>query len=923
MGINAGHAQVVSTSAAPDWHALPVNAVLDMLDTSAQGLRGETAQARLAAHGPNALPAMRPVPAWRRFLRHFNDPLILFLLAAALVALLLQHVVDAAVIAVVVLINAIVGYIQEGRAEQAMSALRAMLSANAHVQRDGARIEVPVTGLVPGDVVLLEAGDRVPADARLLRGRGLRIDESVLTGESVPADKTSEPVAADADLATRASMLYSGTLVASGQASVVVVATGAATEVGRIGTLLGGVQAITTPLLAQIGQFGRRFTLLALVLAAALFAFAVLWRDYAWLDALMIVVALAVGLVPEGLPAVITITLALGVRRMATRNAIIRRLPAVETLGATTVICTDKTGTLTRNEMTVRLVCTAAGAVQVEGSGYAPEGAFGPATGAEAARTAAEGVARIGALCNDARLQDVDGAWQVDGDPMEGALLALAFKAGVDVSALHARHPRLDEVPFDAGYRFMATLHAEPDGGALLCVKGAPEQVLALSRGQLDAEGSLQSLQPEAWQQAVDAAGAQGQRVLGFAQARLPQVPPGFGLSDVSDLVFAGIAGFIDPPREEARRAVAECRAAGIAVKMITGDHAATAQAIARQLEIADAPTVVTGRALESVSDAALPALVERTDVFARSSPEHKLRIVRALQSLGHTAAMTGDGVNDAPSLKQADIGIAMGHKGTEAAKEASEMVLADDNFASIAAAVHEGRAVYDNIRKVVAWTLPTNGGEALTVALAIVLGWSLPMTAPQILWINMVLTITLGLALAFEPPELGVMQRRPRRRSAALISPFMLWRIVLVSLLFSVGAFGIFGWAQQRGLDMDTARTMVVNVFCVMEIAYLFSVRYLHGSAFTWRGLVGTPAVLWAVAGVVVAQLAFTYLPWMHLLFDSRPVPWLEGGVIVLVGVALLVVLECEKWVLRRLDVFEELKHAPDPSVARTGETR
>lgn len=893
------------------WHALDGQACLQRLTADRHGLAGTEAAQRLQRHGPNALPAPERVPGWRRFLRHFNDPLILFLLAAALIALFVGHAVDAAVIVVVVTVNAVVGYVQEGNAEQALAALHTMLAPSARVLRDGARVQVDVATLVPGDVLMLEAGDRIPADARVLRARGLRVDESVLTGESVPAEKHADAVAEGADLGSRTSMLYSGTLVAAGQATALVVATGPATEIGRIGTLLGQVETLTTPLLRQIARFGRGFTALAIVAALALFVFAVTLRDYAWVDALMVVVALAVGVIPESLPAVITITLAIGVRRMAARNAIVRRLPAVETLGATTVICSDKTGTLTRNEMTARSIGTGAGRVRVDGGGYAPQGEVVADAGGEAALAAGVRVATIGLLCNDARLHGEGGDWRIDGDPMEGALLALAGKAGLDAAVLATRHPRLDEVPFDAGHRFMATLHADGDG-ALVCVKGAPEQVLALSRAQEAADGSEAALDAGAWQRAIDAAGAEGQRVLAFAWQRFDRVPARFALEDVHGLVFTGIVGFIDPPRDEAIRAVADCRSAGIAVKMITGDHAATAAAIAGQLKLADDVRVVTGQALDSVSDADLPDLAESASVFARTTPEHKLRIVRALQSRRHTVAMTGDGVNDAPSLKQADIGIAMGHKGTEAAKEASGMVLADDNFASIAAAVHEGRAVYDNIRKVIAWTLPTNGGEALAVVLAIAFGWVLPMTPAQILWVNMVLTVTLGLALAFEPPEEGVMRRQPRRPDAPLVSPFMLWRIVLVSLLFCAGAFGIFGWAQARGHDVATARTMVVNMFCVMEIFYLFSVRYLHGSSFSLHGLRGTPAVLWAVLAVVLAQLAFTYLPWMHLVFDSRPVPLFEGLVIVLVGVALLLVLETEKWLLRRFDVFEELRLTP-----------
>ena len=892
------------------WHALEAEAALDRLGVSADGLTMQQAGDRLREHGRNELPARKATPAWLRFIRHFKDPLILFLLVAGALALALGHGVDAVVIAAVVVVNAVVGYVQEGRAEQALSALRSMLAPTARVLRDGGRVALPVAELVPGDIVLLEAGDRVPADARLLHARGLRVDESVLTGESVTADKAEAPVAAGAAVSEQASMVYSGTLVAAGQASALVVATGPSTQIGRIGALLGGVSLLKTPLLEQMARFSRGFALLALVAAVLLFGFAVWMRDYAWLDALMIVVALAVGVVPESLPAVITITLAIGVRRMAARHAIVRRLPAVETLGATTVICSDKTGTLTRNEMTVRSLVTLAGRAQVEGGGYAPVGALVAQAGGDAALAAAERLARIGLLCNDAQLLESDGAWRVDGDPMEGALLALAAKAGLDAASVRSAHPRLDEVPFDAQYRFMATLHvAGEDGGALVCVKGAPEQLLALSSHQLDRDGNVEQVQEHGWLHAIAEAGAQGQRVLGFATRRVPQVPESFAPADVNGLVFVGIMGFIDPPREEAIRAVAECRAAGITVKMITGDHAGTATAIARQLALADDPQVVTGAQLEDIGDAELVDLAGRATVFARATPEHKLRIVRALQSRGETVAMTGDGVNDAPALKQADIGIAMGNKGTEAAKEASEMVLADDNFASIAAAVHEGRAVYDNIRKVIAWTLPTNGGEALAVVLAIVLGTVLPMSAPQILWVNMVLGITLGLVLAFEPPEPGVMQRPPRRRVAPLISPFMLWRIGLVSVLFTAGAYGIFAWATARGLDVPTARTMVVNTFCVMEIFYLFSVRYLHATSFSLRGLRGTPAVLWAIIAVVIAQLLFTYLPWMQMLFDTRAIPLVEGLGVLLTGPLLLVVLEIEKGLLRRWGVFDELR--------------
>ena len=716
-------------------HATPVGDILAALASRAEGLSAAQAAARLAAHGPNALPPSKRRSALARFAAQFNSALIYFLLAAALAAAILGHSIDATVIVAVVLLNALVGFVQEGKAEKALEAMRRLIAPQAAVLRDGARRGVPVASLVPGDVVLLEAGDRVPADVRLLRARGLLIDEALLTGESVPAAKQEAPAAADAELGARHSMAYSGTLVAAGQASAVVVATGAATEIGRISGLLEAVEPLTTPLLRQMNRFARRFTWLAIAGAGVLFAFAVLVRGYAWPDALIAVVALAVSLVPEGLPAVITVTLAIGVRRMAARNAVIRRLPAVETLGATSVICSDKTGTLTRNEMTVRRVVGGGHHAEVSGAGYAPHGGI-EAVGHDddaACLAALLPLIRCGLLCNDARLHQHAGAWAVEGDPMEGALIALAMKAGLNPGHVRAEWPRLDEVPFDAAYRFMATLHRAPDGGALLFVKGAPEKLLELSPGADAAR----------WQAAIAESASAGERVLGFASKRVS--PAGaLGVEQIVELEFLGIAGFIDPPRPEAVAAIAQCRSAGIEVKMITGDHAVTAAAIAAQL--------------------GLPAEA----VHARATPEDKLRLVRELQAGGAVVAMTGDGVNDAPSLKQADVGVAMGIKGTEAAKEAAEMVLLDDNFASIVAAVHEGRTVHDNIRKVVAWTLPTNGGEALTVVTALAFGLVLPMSAVQILWVNLVADVALGLALAFEPAEPGVMGRPPRRRPAA-----------------------------------------------------------------------------------------------------------------------------------------------------------
>ena len=885
------------TPALPAVHSTHATEVLAALDVDDHGLTASEAAARLTRYGPNALPGGKTRPVWRRMLSQFNNALIYFMLCGATAAAALGHMIDAGVILAVVLVNAVVGFLQEGKAENALNAIRDMISPRAAVLRDGERVSLPMAEIVIGDVVLIEAGDRVPADLRLLRARGLTVDEAILTGESVTSSKQEQPVEENAAIGDRKSMAFSGTLVATGQGTGVVVATGLSTEIGRISELLGEVEELTTPLLRQINDFGRRFTLVAFVGAAALFAFAVALRGFAWEDALMAVLALAVGLVPEGLPAVITITLAIGVQRMAARNAVIRRLPAVETLGATSVICSDKTGTLTRNEMTVRRLVTAEETRQVEGSGYAP--------GEERLFEQAQGhgpvleLVRAGLLCNDARLRAPD--WQVEGDPMEGALVTLALKARLDPDEARAEWRRIDEIPFDAAHRFMASLHRAPLGDrGVIVVKGAPERILAMCDRQETLAGPV-ALDVDYWTSHVTEAAAEGERVLGFAAKYVDESKASLDFADVEQrLVFLGICGFIDPPREEARRAIAECHSAGITVKMITGDHAATAQAIARQLGIADSPKVLTGQELDRLPEADFPEVVAGTDVFARTSPEHKLRIVRALQSQGRIVAMTGDGVNDAPALKQANVGVAMGIKGTEASKEAAEMVLMDDNFASIVSAVHEGRTVHDNIRKVVSWTLPTNGGEALTVIAAILFGFAMPMTPVQILWINLILAATLGLVLAFEPPEPGVMARPPRRPDSGLLTRFLAWRIVFVSVLFMALSLAMFFWTLGRGNDLAYARTMVVNLLVVLEIFYLFSVRYLHMTSFTLTGVKGTGPVLGAVGIVVAAQLAFTYLPLMQVIFGSVPISVADGLVIVVVGALSMAFLEVEKHFLR-----------------------
>ncbi len=879
------------------WHAVAAGAVLAAFESAPNGLSAGEAAKRLAEHGPNRLPQAKPRHILIRFLLQFHNLLIYVLLAAAALSLLLGHVTDAAVILGVVLVNAGIGFVQEGRAERALAAISGMLDPRAVVMRDGRRTMIPADGIVPGDIVLVEAGDRVPADLRLTRARTLRIEEAVLTGESVAAEKTTAPVAEDAALGDRTSAAFSGTLVVAGQGAGVAVATGARTELGRISALVGAVQELKTPLIRQMDQFARQLTGAILGVALLTFAFAVLVRDYAAAEAFMAVVGLAVAAIPEGLPAVMTITLAIGVQRMANRNAIIRRLPAVETLGSVSVICSDKTGTLTRNEMTAHTVATAERTVEVTGAGYQPHGAFrdGERDWDPGGDPLLLDLVHAGLLCNDADLRETAGSWEVVGDPMEGALVVLAAKAGLDPELVRRQLPRTDEIPFDAQHRFMATLHHSHAGEAFILVKGAPERVFAMCGGGRD-ERRDHPLDLGAWRREADRLAALGQRVLAFARKSACVQQQSLTFADAeSGLAPLGLVGFLDPPRPEAVEAVAACRTAGIRVVMITGDHAVTAGEIGRQLGLGETPTVLTGSDVARLDDAGLKSAVAQTVVFARTTPADKLRLVQALQSHGLVVAMTGDGVNDAPALKRADVGVAMGRKGTEAAKEASEMVLADDNFASIVAAVREGRTVYDNLVKVIAWTLPTNGGEAMTILLAIALGLTLPVTPVQLLWINMITAVTLGLTLAFEPTEANAMRRPPRRPDRPILAGSLVWKIAFVSLLFVAGAFGMFAWAEARGLPIETARTIVVNTIVALEIAYLFSIRQVPDAA-DWRSLIGYPAVVVGVAVVVVAQIGFTYWPPVNAVFETTPLAATDMAAIVGVGVLLFALVEAEK---------------------------
>jgi magnesium-transporting ATPase (P-type) len=886
------------------WHTRPPDQVLEELEASPQGLTQDLARERRERFGPNRLrPPERRGPL-ARFLLQFHNVLIYVLLAAGLVTALLGDWVDTSVIFGVVLINALIGFIQEGKAEKALESIRNLLSLQAQVLREGKRVSLPAEEVVPGDIVFLQSGEKVAADLRLVKVKNLRVDESVLTGESVPVEKSPESVDVAAVVGDRTCMAYSGTLVTYGQGTGVVVATGDATEIGRIGRLLAEVESLVTPLLRQMAQFGRWLSLVIVVVAAATFAFGWVFQGYSAVEMFMAAVSLAVAAIPEGLPAIMTITLAIGVQRMARRNAIIRRLPAVETLGSVTVICSDKTGTLTRNEMTAQRVVTAEHSFEVSGVGYDPRGGFaldGRVVSTEEHPDLVE-TARAGLLCSDAHLHWTDASWRLEGDPTEGALVALAHKAGLDPRLEQERLPRTDVIPFESEHRFMATLHHDHAGHGFIYLKGAP-QVLELCSTERRG-GEDRRLAPAFWQERMREVAARGQRLLAVAFKVAAPGQREIAFADVKGgLSLLGLFGLIDPPREEAISAVRECQSAGIRVKMITGDHALTARAIGTRMGIGDGRRALTGEELEALSDAELRERAAEVGVFARASPEHKLRLVKALQADGRVVAMTGDGVNDAPALKRADVGIAMGVKGTEAAKEAAEMVLADDNFATIANAVEEGRTVYDNLKKALVFILPTNSGQGLVLIAAIFLGFGheLPITPVQILWVNMVVAVTLALALAFEPMEADVMRRPPRDPGESILSALLLRRVAFVGAVLVAGAFGVFLWEYRSGAEIEAARTLAVNTLVLSQVFYLFNARYITQASCTWRGIAGNRYVLLASALTVVIQLAFTYLPPMQRLFGTAPIgagEWLRA---VAVAVVLFVLVEVEKALRRR----------------------
>ena len=882
------------------WHHLPAEEVIDLLDTSLQqGLDIFEIKHRQERFGLNVLTPKKGKSPFVRFLMQFNNPLVIILLVASIITAVLKDPLDAAVIFGVVLINATIGYIQESRAEHAITALAQTMTTEAAVVRSGQVIHLSAAELVPGDIVQLQAGTRVPADLRLLTSRDLQTTEAALTGESLPVEKDARLlIGHDAVLAERRNMAYASTLVTYGAATGVVVATGDNSEVGRISKLISSAVELETPLTRKLAQFSKILLIVILILSAITFAIGVL-RGQEVVDTLVAAIALAVGAIPEGLPAAVTVTLAIGVSRMARRRAIIRNLPAVETLGSTTVICSDKTGTLTQNQMTVQVIHTLGGAYTVSGVGYLPEGAIESTSDTSLnwqSNAAVLETLKAGLLCNDSQLVETDGRWTIQGDPTEGALLTAARK-GLLNPDLAAYPARVDSIPFDSQHQYMATLLAD----GVVYVKGAAEVLLERCTGALDPFGRISECGSEVFREAVEGMASQGLRVLAFARLEKPGAQK-IDFADINNLTLLGLQAMMDPPRPEAIDAIAASQRAGITIKMITGDHALTAAAIGRQIGLCreDCDAVLTGAELARLSDAELIEQADQVNVFARVAPEQKLRLVEALQARGNIVAMTGDGVNDAPALKQANIGVAMGITGTDVSKEAADMILTDDNFATIEAAVEEGRGVFDNLIKYISWTLPTNLGEGLVLLAAIVAGVTLPILPIQILWINMVTAAVLGTALSLEPKEPDIMRRKPRNPQAPILNGILILRIVLVGSIILVGSFGLFEYELARGASVEEARTVAVNVVIFVEIFYLFSARSLTRSPIQ-IGFFSNP---WAIGGALLMaliQLLYTYAPFMNKIFSSAPmsvVLWLD---VLGVSLAAFILIEFEKWLRRR----------------------
>ncbi|MCC9168938.1 cation-transporting P-type ATPase [Pontibacter harenae] len=883
------------------WHGLPAHEVLELFEVSANdGLNDETVAQQRELYGYNVMTPKKQQSALVRFLLQFHQPLIYILLAATVVTLFLEEFIDAAVIFGVVFINAVIGFVQESKALAAIDALSKSMTARAQVIRNGIKQNIDAQELVPGDIVLVQSGDKFPADVRLVQRRDLKVDESALTGESVAVEKNTMAVSVDNGLGDRLCMGFSSTIVTYGQGKGVVAATGDFTEVGKIQQAISNAQNLETPLTKKIKEFSHMLLWVILILSFVVFVVGLL-RGEEIGDTFMVAVALAVGAIPEGLPVAVTIMLALGVSKMAARKAIIRKLVAVETLGSTNIICSDKTGTLTQNQMTVQQLMAGGRTYSVTGLGYEPIGKI--LEGAQAAELTSNKALgqclQAGMLCNDSSLKEIDGYWTVEGDPTEGALLVTASKAGLKPKQLEELFPRMDTIPFESEYQYMATLHGEEQ--PVIYLKGSVEAVLVRCHWTMLPDGELAELNKEEILLRVEQMAAEGLRVLAFAMAEAPANMEAINHENIeSGFVFLGVQGMIDPPRKEAMEAVRLCQLAGIDVKMITGDHAITAASIAGQIglkgEQKDGRLVaLTGKELHQLDDKQLEETVERVSVFARVSPDQKLRLVKALQARDKVVAMTGDGVNDGPALKQANIGIAMGITGTDVAKDASDMVLTDDNFSSIEGAVEEGRSVFDNLTKFIVWTLPTNLGEGLIVLAAVILGTKLPVQPVQILWVNMASAILLGLTLAFEPKEPGIIHRPPRPANEPILTKELIMRTLLVGTLLLIASFGLYSYELAQGATILQAQTVATTALVVLEAFYMLSCRSLVRPV----QQIGFFTNMWVYYGIAVMfffQALFIYAPFMNILFGSSPLDTMQVLRIFGAGLILLLIVSIEK---------------------------
>ena len=878
-----------------NWHAMPANQVFERLDTTSDGLSKEEALRRLERFGSNELPETKKPSPVLVFLNQFRSPLIYILLVAALLSFISGHPIDAYVILAIVILNAVIGFSQEYRAERALEALKELSAPQATVLRDNEEMNINASELVPGDAVMLEVGDRVPADCRLFTAVNLKVDEAPLTGESVPVEKSADPIPSEKSLAERTNMVYSGTTVVYGRGLAVVVATGAATEIGKIASEVAAEPLHLTPVQQKLSRLAGQLGIVGLLIAIAIIAAGII-RQISILEMFFVGVAAAVSFIPEGLPAVVTIVLAVGVQRMAKNYAVVRKLPAVETLGSATVICSDKTGTLTKNEMTVKEGYASDTQFTVTGEGYNPKGDF-YVQGRKASRENLPDIELLltaFVLCNDARLHlEEDNVWKIIGDPTEGALVVAGEKFGLKRHELESAQPRIDEVPFESEKRYMATLHHLPDGRKVAYVKGAPERVLGMSEiiPEMAAEFTARNAEMA----------ANALRVLAAAYKEFPPEVNEIEHPDIeSGLIFLGAVGMIDPPREEARQAIQAAKGAGIRVIMVTGDHPDTARTIAELLGLLEGGMrVVPGRTLDAMTDDQLIASIPRIAVFARAEPAHKIRIIRALRSRGHIVAMTGDGVNDAPALKLSDIGISMGITGTDVAKEASDMILLDDNFATIVKAVEEGRSIFSNIRRVVGYLLATNTGEVLIYLGTILAGFPIPLIPVQILWINLVTDGFSTIPLSLEPKEADILRERPRNPREPIVNRQMVYQIIFVAFFMFVGTLSLYHWGLAHN-SLDKARTYAFVVMALFQAFNVFNVRSNRYSIFT-IGILSNPYVLIGAASSILAQIAAVHTAFFQTIFHTVPLSLNEWALMVAVAGTVFWAEEIRKAIVAR----------------------